>query len=154
MGTNYYRIPSESEVIERLERLKQEVDYMIERPEKVTLHHEEDAWSEFTDKFRIHLGKRSKGWKFCWNFNDNKFYSNKKELEDFVRKGRVVDEYGEIMNPDEFLKMAFDWDKKGSLIFDEKYAYENNYFTWMKDPSQYYDNIIDGLRVSNTTNFS
>ena len=55
-----------------------------------------NPWDIFRDGTSIHLGKRSSGWKFCWNFHKNKHYSNKEELLSFIRSGRVVDEYGDV----------------------------------------------------------
>jgi len=56
---------------------------------------------------KVHLGKSSSGWKFLWNFNDNKYYSTKNELIQFVLSGRVIDEYGDEIYPQDFLEMAF-----------------------------------------------
>ena len=48
-------------------------------------------WEEFLDGTNVHLGKRSSGWKFLWNWNDSKYYKTKEELFEFIRSGRVVD---------------------------------------------------------------
>jgi hypothetical protein len=68
-----------------------------------------NPWNEFTDGLKIHVGKRSSGWKFLWNFQDGKFYNSKKELLTFIRSGRVIDEYGELQDTEEFIKMALEW---------------------------------------------
>jgi hypothetical protein len=41
----------------------------------------------------VHLGKRSSGWKFCWNFNENRHCSTRAGLIAFVQSGSVVSEY-------------------------------------------------------------
>lgn len=157
MGTNYYRIPTQLEMEERKAKLIKDITDLDMSPSKIESEFRqygdswdmESAWDRFTQGTSIHLGKRSGGWKFCWNFHNNKYYSNKEELIQFVLSGRVVNEYGDEINSQEFLDMAFDWD---GIIADEKYMRENH--TWMSNPQNYADKIIDGLRVSTSTEFS
>ena len=157
MGTNYYWVPTK-------EVVKSKYDLLLKRIEELNI---EDAgetadlfasikdgwdrlspWDEFTAGLNVHLGKRSSGWKFCWNFNNNKYYDSKETLLEFIRSGRVVDEYGTEEPVDEFIKMALEWD---GIIFDEEYGKKNpSIFNNYK----YYDKIIDGLRVSTSVNFS
>jgi hypothetical protein len=157
MGTNYYWVPTK-------EIVKSKYDLLLKRISELNI---EDAgetadlfssiedgwdrlspWDEFTKGLNIHLGKRSSGWKFCWNFNDNKYYDSKETLLEFIRSGRVVDEYGTEEPVDEFIKMALEWD---GIIFDEDYGKKNpSIFNNYK----YYDKIIDGLRVSTSVDFS
>jgi hypothetical protein len=159
MGTNYYRIPSVQEIEQRKAKLIEDVTnlvvspYMIER--KFTNFEvgfdRYSAWDIFTMGTSIHLGKRSVGWKFLWNFHKNEYYSNKEELFQFIKRGRVVDEYGEEMDGDEFIKMALEWGQPDGLD-GEKYRREH--------PRQYHydfeekEKYIDGLRVSPYTDFS
>jgi len=111
-------------------------------------------WDMFMKGMSVHLGKRSGGWKFCWNFHDNKYYTNKDELIGFVLSGRIVDEYGEeITNPQDFLDMSFEWGEPDGLSVNEEYYKSNEQDTFFNDP-KYYDKIIDGLRVSSSTEFS
>lgn len=157
MGTNYYWVPTK-------EIVKSKYDLLLKRISELNI---EDAgetadlfssiedgwdrlspWDEFTKGLNIHLGKRSSGWKFCWNFNDNKYYDSKETLLEFIRSGRVVDEYGTEEPVDEFIRMALEWD---GIIFDEDYGKKNpSIFNNYK----YYDKIIDGLRVSTSVDFS
>jgi len=46
------------------------------------------------------------------------------ELFKFIRSGRVVDEYGEIMDVEEFIQMALDWGKEDG--WDLKSYYNQN----------------------------
>ena len=112
-----------------------------------------NPWDEFIEGSNIHLGKRSMGWKFCWNFHDNKYYSDKQQLIDFIRSGRIVDEYGAEESPQEFLDMAFSWGEPEGLTVDAEY-YKNNERSSMFNDPKYYDKEIDGLRVSSSTDFS
>ena len=147
MGTNYYRIPTQLEMEERKAKLINDVNDLDMNPLNM-----ESVWDRFTEGTSIHLGKRSGGWKFCWNFHNNKYYLNKEELIQFVLSGRVVDEYGDEIEPQEFLDMAFEWGQPDGLITDEKYLRENS--SWLSNPQDYADKIIDGLRVSSSTEFS
>lgn len=165
MGTNYYRIPTEKELEQKKEQLKSRIDSMqmsvdnVERAFRY-IDNPEDEWSllnpwdEFIEGTSIHLGKRSMGWKFCWNFHDNKYYSNRQELIDFIQSGRVVDEYGEEISSQEFLEMAFSWGEPDGLVADKEYFDTTGHHHWMSNPEKYYDREIDGLRVSSSTQFS
>jgi hypothetical protein len=148
MGTNYYRIPS----VEEMEKRKQELINNINSIDISQLSIESNSiWDLFTDGTNIHLGKRSSGWKFLWNFNDKKFYSNKEELLNFIRTGRVIDEYGKEMDVEEFITMALVWGQPDGYDH-EKYRREH--------PRQYHydfevkEEYIDGLRVSPNNEFS
>jgi hypothetical protein len=163
MGTNFYRIPSVKELEERKNKLQTKIRRMDISPSSINngfnIGGGPDEWTnwspwdEFTDNILIHLGKRSMGWKFCWNFHDKKFYTNKEELFDFIRKGRIIDEYGEEINQDEFIQMTLDWCKDG---WDTQTYYEENpssKVSWF-DSSRYHDIYIDDLRISTSTDFS
>lgn len=164
MGTNYYRIPTEQEMEERKTRLEKRVHELemtaknIERKFNTIPTHDSDyvwdhesPWDEFTDKTLIHLGKRSSGWKFCWNFNKDQYYSNKETLLEFIKSGRIVDEYGTELPAEEFIQMALDWGQPDGLVANEDYLrkYERNIGNWQDCADQ----EIDGLRVSSSTEF-
>ena len=160
MGTNYYRIPTQLEMEERKAKLIKDIADLDMSPSKIESEFRQygdswdmkSAWDIFTEGTSIHLGKRSGGWKFCWNFHNNKYYSNKEELIQFVLSGRVVNEYGDEIEPQEFLDMAFEWGQPDGLIIDKKYTRKSS--SWLPNPQDYTDKIIDGLRVSISTEFS
>ena len=164
MGTNYYRIPTQSEMETRKSKLIKDIVDLDISPSNIETEFRqyksedswgsESAWDMFIEGTSIHLGKRSGGWKFCWNFHKDKYYSNKEELIQFVLSGRVVDEYGEQIDSQEFLDMAFAWGEPDGLVADKEYFDSTNHHSWMSNPSDYYDKIIDGLRVSSSTEFS
>lgn len=169
MGTNYYRIPTEKEIETRKQRLLARVDEMPVTPSFIERDfrfiddpNEEDEsrewprlspWDEFTNDVSIHLGKRSSGWKFCWNFHNNKYYQDKASLLAFIRSGRVVDEYGTEWPVEEFIAMALTWGEPAGLVADKEY-FDKNPHPWISNPEAYYDREIDGLRVSSSTEFS
>lgn len=165
MGTNYYRIPKASEVEKKKRLLESRIRKMPITPSSIErgfmyIDNPTDEWSslspwdEFIEGTSIHLGKRSSGWKFCWNFHNNQYYKDKESLLNFIRTGRVVDEYGEEMNVEEFITMALEWGQPNGLVADEKYFNTTNHHSWMSNPSDYFDKEIDGLRVSSSTEFS
>ena len=166
MGTNYYRIPTVEEMENKKTKLIRSVTNLDISPSNIECGFRvpiddqwgsESPWDTFIDGTNIHLGKRSGGWKFCWNFNNNKYYSNKEELLKFIRSGRVVDEYGEQHDVEEFIKMALEWGEPDGLVVDEKYRREQRakgHGTYWMDSERYDDKIIDGLRVSSSVDFS
>jgi len=167
MSTNYYRIPKQKVVREKYLELAEQVSSMdIFSPGQIYNEfriiekgfERWSPWDNFIDGLNIHIGKRSSGWKFLWNFQDNKFYTNKEELFKFIRSGRVVDEYGELQDTEEFIKMALEWGQPGGYVLDENYVIQQakkpNYRPILSDMSKYYDKEIDGLRVSSSAEFS
>jgi hypothetical protein len=165
MGTNYYRIPKESEMNEKKTVLLDRITYLNLSVDNIetgfrTISPTKDwdwisPWDEFINGTKIHLGKRSNGWKFCWNFHDNKYYSNKEELFEFIRSGRIVDEYGSEWFCEEFILMAETWFIDG-LVVNEEYRRKERakgHGSFWLDNEKYDDLIIDGLRVSSSTDF-
>ena len=162
MGTNYYRIPTHEEVEKRKALLIEKIKNLPTSPSDIERRFSEqldDSWESYSpwDLFnldmKIHLGKRSWGWKFCWNFNNNKFYSNKEELLAFIRSGRIVDEYGKEESVEEFIEMALNWCPDGLIGNTEYHKTQQE-----KNPNYWYtvstcDKVIDGLRVSSSTEF-
>ena len=164
MGTNFYRIPTEAEMQKRHAKLTERISDLSFGASSVGkefrfIENPNDEWSplnpwdEFTQGMEIHLGKRSGGWKFCWNFNDNEFYHDKESLLEFIRSGRVIDEYGSEHDAEEFIQMALDWGQPDGLTADKDY-FDKNPHRFISDPSKYYDREVDGLRVSSSTEFS
>jgi hypothetical protein len=166
MSTNYYRIPKQKVVREKYLDLVEKInDIDIFSPEQIYNEfriiekgfERWSPWDEFIDGLNIHIGKRSGGWKFLWNFQEGKFYTNKEELLKFIRSGRVVDEYGELQDTEEFIKMALEWGQPDGYVLDKNYMDEQSKLAHYKpftDMSKYYDKEIDGLRVSSSVEFS
>ena len=167
MGTNYYRIPKASEVEKKKELLESRIHKMpitpssiergfryIETDSDLPYWDTDNPWDEFVDGTNIHLGKRSSGWKFCWNFHNNQYYTDKESLLNFIRSGRVVNEYGDEMDREEFITMALEWGQPDGLVADKEYFDTTEHHRWMSNPEDYYDKEIDGLRVSSSTEFS
>ena len=109
-------------------------------------------WDEFLEGTNIHLGKRSGGWKFIWNWNSGKYYKTKDELFEFIRNGRVVDEYGQQIDVEEFITMALDWGKEDG--WDIETYYKEHPEHQIPISRGVYEEYIDGLRVSTSVDFS
>jgi hypothetical protein len=159
MGTNFYRIPTHEEMESKKNRLLEDIAKMDISPSSIEREFQnemEDSfdltspWDEFKNTTLIHLGKRSGGWKFCWNFHNNKYYKDKEELLHFIRTGRVVNEYGELVDNEEFITMALEWGQPDGW---DTQAYYKEYPSIYID-EHHYDKYIDGLRVSPSTEFS
>lgn len=162
MGTNYYRIPKSSEIVIRYQKMSEKIarldiwnvgdisDLFSTIP--VNDFERTNPWDEFVDGLKIHIGKRSSGWKFLWNFQENKFYSNREELFDFIRSGRIVNEYGDLQNTEEFIKMALDWGQPDGNIVTHEYVSEN--MSFISDKNKFVDKTVDGLRVSPVSDFA
>ena len=165
MGTNFYRIPTHEEMESRKQTLIGFVTNLDLSPENIeggfkTISPRKDwewfsPWDMFLEDTSVHLGKRSGGWKFCWNFHKEKYYHDKESLLEYVRLGRVVDEYGEEQNTEEFITMALEWGQPDGLIVNREYRKNERSKgagSFFDDP-KYDDLIIDGLRVSSSTDF-
>jgi hypothetical protein len=162
MGTNYYKILTEAEILARKQKLIDDINNLdlsvssIEDGFRVEVEgswERTSCWDNFVEGVSIHLGKRSSGWKFCWNFHKDKYYSTKEELLAFIRSGRIVDEYGHEVNVEEFIEMALSWGEPDGLVFDEDYENNKSGSSYFHGP-KYWDRVIDGLRVSSSTEFS
>ena len=165
MSTNYYRVPTHEEMLNKQQTLIQQVTTMdmsmenLERGMKYISPTKDwewfSPWEIFINGTNIHLGKRSLGWKFCWNFHKDKYYSDKESLLEFIRSGRVVDEYGEEQDVNEFIVMALNWGEPDGLVVNEIYRIQQrskgagSFF----DKPEYDDRIVDGLRVSSSDDF-
>jgi hypothetical protein len=159
MGTNYYRIPTVNELETRRNRLMSRIRQMELNVESVskdftigdpTKFDNWSPWDEFSDNVKVHLGKRSMGWKFLWNFNDDKYFKDKESLFKFIRSGRIIDEYGNEMSQEKFIVMALSWGKEDGYDIESYYLeYPERRTSWSK-PERY----VDGLRISDSTNFS
>ena len=165
MGTNFYRIPTHEEMVTRKMELLGHINGLDLSPHNIeggfrTISPRKEwewfsPWEMFLEDTSIHLGKRSSGWKFCWNFHNNKYYNDKESLLEFIRSGRVVDEYGEEQDVEEFITMSLEWGQPNGLVVNQEYRKSERMKgkgSFFDDP-KYDDKIIDGLRVSSSTDF-
>ena len=163
MGTNYYlhKSPSQEELISLKEMIDETanglnfkavinaVHTLFDEPDNKDIESVEN-WG------KLHIGKRSNGWKFDWcpnilklNMsyfdNDHKYVSKyeyklrypltKQGITDYIMRDDiiVIDEYGEVQDKKEFLDMAFNWFPDG---LDSSTSCSNNswHFTKEQEP--------------------
>lgn len=184
MGTNFYAriIPQYSEKQELVDAIINDADpdFIEELTQK--LYSTRNEYTGYGS--RIHLGKRSGGWKFLWNPNVVKIWDSdaceyaynyvypltREGITNFVMREDVIitDEYGEVQDPEEFLEMAFNWCKDGldgkEYQTNPKYVSSrgtyypdterNNFWRVLGYEPEYYDFYSDGLRFSTSVSFS
>ena len=163
MGTNYYRIPTEAEIEGRRQLLLSRIADLDLSAANVAhgfrdIQGEDDfdqlsPWDEFDSGTRIHLGKRSGCWRFTWNFHKGRYYSNRESLFTFIRAGRVVDEYGTQLDPEEFIQMALNWCPDGE-IFNLNYVFRKEPGRSILFRDDQYDREEDGLVICASHEFS
>lgn len=98
MGTNFYArvIPSELSIKDTLKSIKKylkgELPFLNE--------------DNLNIPKRIHLGKRSAGWQFLWQENQEYYQNNLKSIKEFLSKDNVIiyDEYGEVFTVDKLFE--------------------------------------------------
>lgn len=110
----------------------------------------ENVWDKFVDGTKVHLGKRSSGWKFLWNFNNDKYYKDKESLLEFIRSGRIVNEYSEELDVEEFIEMSLSWGEDDGWDLETYYEENPTHRSPYGKPERY----VDGLRISDSVDFS
>lgn len=150
MGTNFYYkkpIPEEKQ--------KEMKDLITEDPNLQKL---KDALENIEQNNIIHLGKRSAGWQFLWNLNNEKWYkANLNSIKAFLGTGGgwIENEYGEIFTIKDFL----DNEIGNSMYRDEKHCDLYSYYEkhplhyQVGSPEQHEFISQDGLRFSRHTEF-
>ncbi len=150
MGTNfYYKIPLKKREIEELKSCITEDPELKELQGMIYL---------YTKDRVVHLGKRSAGWQFLWNLNEEEYYKpNLASIKEFLesKKGWVEGEYGDRFTIEQFFEDEIgDW-----LYHDENH---HNAISYHKaHPDEYCYGIpgndefeSDGLRFSKHSEFS
>ena len=66
----------------------------------------------YGDDVRVHIGKRSGGWDFCWDHNDWIYYKNVAGLLAFLQRGTIDSEMEFDIPFKSFLAMALNWTGK------------------------------------------
>ena len=156
MSTNYYlrHKPTYKQINELTDLIRstkngEHFEEVIDMVNKI--YREPDEYDQSEDWGKLHIGKRSCGWKFQWCTNiikknvsymkDDEYVSKyeyeyrypltKQGLTDFIMRDDIVviDEYDEIQDKKEFLEMAFNWEPNGwdSLKYNAKYPDKYHY---------------------------
>lgn len=101
---------------------------------------------EFTRQYinEIHIGKRSFGWQFLWDYHGGKYYrASLEDIKKFLSNPdyEIVDEYGETFTFEQFFN-----EEVGKSLYEGKNGLEEGL-------SSYFF-ISDGLRFSSYEDFS
>lgn len=150
MGTNfYYKIPLKKREIQDLR------GSITDDPSLTDL---KDLISIYTDHKIIHLGKRSAGWQFLWNYNEGDYYDpNLKSIKEFLisNNGWIENEYGDKFSIEEFFNdevnswLYKDKDHWDAISYHQDHP-EEPYVTRPED----HEFQSDGLRFSKHVEFS
>lgn len=183
MGTNFYAriLPKKEDKQELIEAINNDNPDLVEELTQ-ELYGTRNEYSGIGA--RIHLGKRSGGWKFLWNPNVIKVWDSdaceyaynyvypltREGITNFVMRDdvEITDEYDKAQDSAEFLEMAFNWCKDGldgkEYQTNPMYAADrgtyypdherNNFWRALGYEPEYYDFYSDGLRFSTSVSFS
>ena len=94
---------------------------------------------------RVHLGKRSYGWQFLWDFHEGRYFkANLESIKEFLKDKIIFDEYDEVFSLDQFFNEE---------IADYLYNTDGKLCDCVESLPSYYF-ISDGLRFSKSEDFS
>ena len=156
MGTNFYcreKISKKSRT--QIRSLLDDLSKRIENAdESVDIANMYDSCKESIEEYipeEIHLGKRSCGWQFLWDYHNGKYYeANLESIKKYLSDKIIYDEYGRIFTIDQFFNDEIKYclhNKDGKLEdgtdYGSIYGYSSHYFK-----------SNDGLRFSIDEDFS
>ena len=154
MGTNYYlrkKISSET----RQDILNSIKSKYVDFRNQITtnIYGIDYALDDFSHEVRecidkniieIHLGKRSYGYQFLWNYHGGRYYNaNLEDIKKFISNPdyEIIDEYGRVFTAEQFLN-----EEIGSSLYSGINGLENG-------PTSYFF-ISDNLRFSTSEHFA
>lgn len=150
MGTNFFCV----EKISRKQRSKiksllREYIGLVDKVDTVCDFHElHSKYNKMISDIipeRVHLGKRSYGWQFLWDYHDGRYFkANLESIKKFLKDKIIFDENKEVFSLDQFLNEE---------IADYLYNTDGKLYDCVELLPSYYF-ISDGLRFSKSENFS
>jgi hypothetical protein len=166
MGTNFYKVlkpkytkKQKAEIVKKInEQTKKLKEYLNNNYiDEYSIEDYYEMLNEFRP-VRVHLGKRSCGWQFLWNHNNEQYYKKTlQSIREFLDadNGFIVDEYGERFTTEQFLN-----EEIGEAMYNDPEKYINgpqydkgkNICDWIKS-SNYEFTTDEGLRFSISTEF-
>lgn len=157
MGTNFYK---------KIPLAKRDKEALKEAVEKEEFEVDEYGVIKFDNldlkPNYIHIGKRSGGWKFLFDFNNWKYFGKtEKSLLNWIYDDSddsiIIDEYGEVYTREAFMKEVDEtytpWNNGAERWDDTSYRREHpkENYSYDRGPLDMY---IGKYRVSTFTNFS
>jgi len=110
MGTNYYaHIKVIDEDIKKLKKDGFRMDFCC------------------FNKYPIHLGKSSIGWKFYLAYNKGLYYKNWNQMKNWLKGKIIKDEYGRILSLKEFIDLVEVKQKEEKPTFLEDFRAREDY---------------------------
>ena len=150
MGTNFFCV----EKISRRQRSKiksllMEYIGLVDKADTACDFHE--LHSKYNEMIldiipeKVHLGKRSHGWQFLWDYHDGRYFkANLESIKKFLKDKIIFDENNEVFSLDQFLNEE---------IADYLYNTDGKLYDCVELLPSYYF-ISDGLRFSKSEDFS
>lgn len=153
MGTNFYckkiNKKRRKEFSDSLNELSQYITYNIDNIELDLVEKVKEFIESNSDlEEEIHLGKRSYGWQFLWDYHNGKYFnSNLDSIKEFLSQDDIIiyDEYGNFYE----VEQLFNNELANCLYKDATHndGMDGEY-------SEYYFKSEDGLRFSKFEDFS
>lgn len=153
MGTNFYCKKLDKkhrkEFFDDLNELSQYITYNIDNIELDLVEKVKEFIESNSDlEEEIHLGKRSYGWQFLWDYHDGKYFnSNLDSIKEFLSQDDIIiyDEYGNFYEVEQLFN-----DELANCLYKD--ATHNDGMDG--EYSEYYFKSEDGLRFSKFEDFS
>lgn len=152
MGTNFYCKKLDKkyrkEFSDDLNELSQYITYNIDNIELDLVEKVKEFIESNSDlEEEIHLGKRSYGWQFLWDYHNGKYFnSNLDSIKEFLSQDGIIiyDEYGNFYE----VEQLFNDELSNCLYKDAMHddGMDGEY-------SEYYFKSEDGLRFSKFEDF-
>ena len=149
MGTNYY--------IKKYMTPEQKKEVI----DAINNDQYDEARDIISEVEKIHIGKRSAGWKFLWDANEFKYFEPTKEsLIEWLKSGQIVDEYKREFTFEEFWNDCLDGFRDGydAITYEKDYPGRGH---WRQSCAIFHgipvtlgEFYIDNLRFSVSNNFA
>lgn len=168
MGTNFYKVlkpkytkKQKAEITKKINEQTKKLKEYFNDNNYIDRYDIEDYYEMLNElrPVKVHLGKRSGGWQFLWNHNNEQYYKKTlQSIREFLDadNGFIVDEYGECFTTEQFLN-----DEIGEAMYNDPDRFINGYqydekeksvYSWAKC-SKHEFTTSEGLRFSTSTEF-
>jgi hypothetical protein len=169
MGTNFYKVlkpkytkKQKAEITKKINEQTKKLKEYFNDNNYIDRYDIEDYYEMLNElrPVRVHLGKRSCGWQFLWNHNNEKYYKKTlQSIREFLDEdnGFIIDEYGERFTTEQFLN-----EEVGEAMYNDPDRFINgpqhdaeykNICAYVKC-SNYEFTTSEGLRFSTSTEFA